>query len=152
PTASRPKTPPEGGGIGARIKEANRENANETMNSSSVATMLPILRTGASRHIMVGFGPAACYPESHSGSDTSISRGNERSPCVPFPGLQVISMNPRIFVLPLMLVLALASRPRAAEPVKPLPPLKMADILAWKSIRGTALSQDGQWFAYQVTP
>src|SRR5262249_15474308 len=65
PTASRPKTPPEGGGIGARIKEANRENANETMNSSSVATMLPILRTGASRHIMVGFGPAACYPESH---------------------------------------------------------------------------------------
>ena len=28
----------------------------------------------------------------------------------------------------------------------------MKDILAWKSIRGTALSNDGKWFAYRLAP
>lgn len=31
-------------------------------------------------------------------------------------------------------------------------PIELKDILAWKSIRATALSADGQWFAYQVVP
>lgn len=31
-------------------------------------------------------------------------------------------------------------------------PITMADIAAWKSIRGGMLSHDGQWFAYTVAP
>lgn len=31
-------------------------------------------------------------------------------------------------------------------------PMTAADISAWKSIRGTSLSQDGAWFAYTVAP
>jgi len=31
-------------------------------------------------------------------------------------------------------------------------PIGLLDILAWKSITGTALSTDGQWFAYRLSP
>ncbi len=31
-------------------------------------------------------------------------------------------------------------------------PLQMADALSWKGIGGTALSNDGQWFAYRLSP
>jgi dipeptidyl aminopeptidase/acylaminoacyl peptidase len=31
-------------------------------------------------------------------------------------------------------------------------PIELNDILAWKSIRGTALAADGQWFAYLLSP
>ncbi|MFB3852339.1 MAG: prolyl oligopeptidase family serine peptidase [Vicinamibacterales bacterium] len=37
---------------------------------------------------------------------------------------------------------------RAAEPRA----MELSDILAWKSIGATALSNDGQWFAYRVSP
>ncbi len=41
-----------------------------------------------------------------------------------------------------------------AEPAAPKVPrqIELNDILAWKAIRGTALSSDGQWFAYMVSP
>jgi len=41
-----------------------------------------------------------------------------------------------------------------AEPAAPKAPrpIELNDILAWKAIRGTALSVDGEWFAYAVAP
>src|SRR6516164_5239085 len=36
--------------------------------------------------------------------------------------------------------------------VKKRRPIVLADILAWKGIHGTALSPDGQWFAYRIGP
>ena len=38
-----------------------------------------------------------------------------------------------------------------AAPSKPRP-IELQDILAWKSIRSNALSKDGQWFAYRLSP
>ena len=40
-------------------------------------------------------------------------------------------------------------RPATANLPKPI---AMADILAWKGLHGTALSPDGQWFAYRAGP
>lgn len=41
---------------------------------------------------------------------------------------------------------------KAAETSKAPRPIGMADIAAWKGLRGTALSPDGQWFAYRIGP
>ena len=42
---------------------------------------------------------------------------------------------------------------RSVEPKQPaLKRLMMADVQAWKSIRGVVLSNDGQWLAYRLTP
>jgi dienelactone hydrolase len=52
-----------------------------------------------------------------------------------------------------LLLLALGVAAPLLADSKPTPqPLKMADILAWKSIRGAAVSNDGQWFAYRLAP
>jgi dipeptidyl aminopeptidase/acylaminoacyl peptidase len=46
-----------------------------------------------------------------------------------------------------------ASRPSAATSAAPaLKQLDPADLTFWKNIRFTALSNDGKWFAYQLTP
>ena len=56
-----------------------------------------------------------------------------------------------------LLVLAIALTPavslarRSDTPSGPRP-LEMADILAWKRINSPILSNDGQWFAYRVSP
>ncbi len=44
-----------------------------------------------------------------------------------------------------------SAQEKKAEPQKPRP-IELPDILAWKSIRSTALSNDGQWFAYRLSP
>src|SRR5262245_56776168 len=31
-------------------------------------------------------------------------------------------------------------------------PIELDDIMAWKSITGTALSEDGEWFGYRIGP
>jgi dipeptidyl aminopeptidase/acylaminoacyl peptidase len=41
---------------------------------------------------------------------------------------------------------------KKADPPAARKPLGLADTLAWKGIRTTALSRDGQWFAYRVGP
>jgi dienelactone hydrolase len=61
----------------------------------------------------------------------------------------------------LMTVLALAfliapaaAQTQPAAPAAPSAPrpIGLLDILSWKSIRGTVLSPDGQWFAYLLSP
>jgi len=53
----------------------------------------------------------------------------------------------------LFLLWAIASPPvQSADPVAEPRPLKMADVLAWKNIQASALSNDGQWLAYLLTP
>ena len=51
---------------------------------------------------------------------------------------------------------ATADANRTAAPAAPAPAalkqLDPADLAFWKNIRYTALSNDGQWFAYQLTP
>ena len=42
--------------------------------------------------------------------------------------------------------------PPAAPPPATLKQLDPADLAFWKNIRYTALSNDGKWFAYQLTP
>ena len=43
--------------------------------------------------------------------------------------------------------------PKAEKAVPKAPrPIDILDILAWKSISSTALSTDGQWFAYRLSP
>lgn len=44
-----------------------------------------------------------------------------------------------------------SAQEKKAEPQKPRP-IELQDILAWKSIRSTALSNNGQWFAYRLSP
>jgi len=51
-----------------------------------------------------------------------------------------------------LLLFALAWTPLyGADPAEPRP-LKMADVLAWKTIQSTALTNDGKWFAYVLAP
>ena len=40
----------------------------------------------------------------------------------------------------------------AATPASALKQLDPADLAFWKNVRFTALSNDGKWFAYQLTP
>ncbi len=83
-------------------------------------------------------------------------------------------MTRRRLLLPFLLVAALVfllqPAPRAASPQAPAPqapaspaqaapakpsaprPMELADILAWKSASGSALSNDGRWFAYRLSP
>jgi dipeptidyl aminopeptidase/acylaminoacyl peptidase len=50
-----------------------------------------------------------------------------------------------------LLGLSLASPPAADAPKAPRA-LEMADILAWKRIQSPVVSNDGQWFAYRLSP
>jgi dienelactone hydrolase len=43
---------------------------------------------------------------------------------------------------------AIQEKPAATQPK----PIELQDILAWKSIRTAVLSNDGQWFAYRLSP
>jgi dipeptidyl aminopeptidase/acylaminoacyl peptidase len=64
-------------------------------------------------------------------------------------------MKRTLLLVPALLLTLAASRALLhADPRKPAAPqpLKMADLLAWKHLRTTALSPDGQWFAYRLGP
>src|SRR6516225_3129402 len=41
---------------------------------------------------------------------------------------------------------------RAASEQVETKAIELADIMAWSSITGTALSEDGEWFGYRVGP
>ena len=58
-----------------------------------------------------------------------------------------------ICVLLLLLNLTLtAVQEKAEESEKPRPLEEISDIMAWKSIRSSAISKDGKWFAYYLAP
>ncbi|HEY3286176.1 MAG TPA: prolyl oligopeptidase family serine peptidase [Gemmatimonadaceae bacterium] len=44
-----------------------------------------------------------------------------------------------------------AAKPAAAKPATPQP-LSLTDLLTWKSIRSSQVSNDGKWFAYVLAP
>lgn len=60
--------------------------------------------------------------------------------------------NILIFLLLIFfLIPCYSAQEEKAAPEKPRP-IELKDILAWKSIRSSVLSNDGQWFAYMVSP
>src|SRR5436190_13847864 len=42
--------------------------------------------------------------------------------------------------------------PAASMQQAPKRPIELEDIIAWKSMSATALSADGQWFGYRLSP
>jgi dipeptidyl aminopeptidase/acylaminoacyl peptidase len=51
----------------------------------------------------------------------------------------------------LFLIPGFAVQEEKAAPKEPRP-IELKDILSWKNIRNSALSNDGQWFAYRLSP
>jgi len=64
--------------------------------------------------------------------------------------MRYVSASTLIGVLALGLTSTLPAQMRS--PASSLRQLSAEDLRAWKTIRGTALSHDGQWFAYVVAP
>ena len=66
--------------------------------------------------------------------------------------------TPRRLVLTLALALALPATlpvfgPSATmQQAASMRPIELQDIIAWKTIGATAVSNDGQWFAYRIAP
>ena len=67
--------------------------------------------------------------------------------------------TPRRLVLTLALALALPSTVPLFGPAATMQqaaqskrPIELQDIINWKSIGTTAVSNDGQWFAYRIAP
>ena len=56
-----------------------------------------------------------------------------------------------IFLLVSLLVPVFAAQEKEEKPKEPRP-IELNDILAWKSIQYSVLSNDGQWFAYRLAP
>jgi len=56
-----------------------------------------------------------------------------------------------VLLLMLFLIPCYPAQEEKAAPAK-LRPIELKDILAWKSIRYSVLSNDGQWFAYMISP
>src|SRR5262245_28987927 len=54
--------------------------------------------------------------------------------------------------LGLILLLNVASYRAASPAAAEQRPIALDDILAWKGINATALSEDGAWFGYRLTP
>lgn len=57
-----------------------------------------------------------------------------------------------ITVLSLCLFLLLSASAITAWSQTQQRPIELADIMAWKGISGTALSENGEWFAYRIGP
>ncbi|MCK4644799.1 MAG: S9 family peptidase [Candidatus Aminicenantes bacterium] len=58
-----------------------------------------------------------------------------------------------IFILWILLIIpTYAVQEEKAAPQKPRPIETLEDILAWKSIRSATISNNGQWFAYSLSP
>jgi dipeptidyl aminopeptidase/acylaminoacyl peptidase len=58
-----------------------------------------------------------------------------------------------IFILWILLIIPIyAVQEEKATPQKPRPIETLKDILAWKSIRSATVSNNGQWFAYNLSP
>ncbi len=56
-----------------------------------------------------------------------------------------------VFLWILLVIPGFAAKAEKATPQE-LRPIELEDILSWKSIRNAILSNDGQWFAYRLSP
>ena len=57
-----------------------------------------------------------------------------------------------IFLWILLVIPSFTAQEKKAAPKQPRPLEDIKDILAWKSIRSPVISNDGQWFAYRLSP
>ncbi|MGE5360043.1 MAG: hypothetical protein ACM3NQ_13580, partial [Bacteroidales bacterium] len=60
----------------------------------------------------------------------------------------------QLFALYLSVAITLAALSLVAAPAPPAAkrPMELADILAWKNVSSSLISNDGRWFAYRLTP
>ena len=60
--------------------------------------------------------------------------------------------RPRLLVAIAVLVVAPLFGPAASMQRAAKRPLEVEDVIAWKAVGSTVLSNDGQWFAYRLAP
>src|SRR5437773_70194 len=69
----------------------------------------------------------------------------------PVKGIAMKNHRSRI-ILPICLFLLLPVVALNAWAQTQQRPIELADIMAWKGISGTALSENGEWFGYRIGP
>src|SRR5688572_12395552 len=62
------------------------------------------------------------------------------------------SRRPQLLLAIGVLVIAPLFAPAASMQQAPKRPLEVEDVVAWKGLGSTALSNDGQWFGYRLAP
>ena len=62
------------------------------------------------------------------------------------------SRNPRLLFAIAALVIAPLFGPAASMQQAAKHPVEVEDVVAWKSLGSTVLSNDGQWFGYRLAP
>jgi dipeptidyl aminopeptidase/acylaminoacyl peptidase len=60
--------------------------------------------------------------------------------------------RPQLFLAIVVLALVPLFGPAASMQQPPKRPIDVADVIAWKTVGSTVLSNDGQWFAYRSVP
>ena len=66
----------------------------------------------------------------------------------------MVRNNKKLFIvlLAVLLLNSVYGLDAREDKQKELKPIELEDILAWKNIRSSTLSNDGQWFAYRLSP
>ena len=60
--------------------------------------------------------------------------------------------RPQLYLAIVVLALAPLFGPAASMQQAPKRPIEVADVIAWKTVGSTVLSNDGQWFGYRCAP
>ena len=60
--------------------------------------------------------------------------------------------RPKLFLAIFVLALVPLFGPAATMQQAPKRPIDVSDVIAWKAIGSTVLSNDGQWFGYRSMP
>src|SRR4029079_13157448 len=70
----------------------------------------------------------------------------------PHGGLEMKTPRPKLFLAIVVLALVPLFGPPATMQQAPKRPIDVSDVIAWKAIGSTVLSNDGQWFGYRSMP
>ena len=62
------------------------------------------------------------------------------------------SRRPRLFLAIAVLAIAPLFGPTASMQQAPKRAVEVEDVIAWKTLGSTVLSNDGQWFGYRLAP
>src|SRR5215216_7658125 len=62
------------------------------------------------------------------------------------------SRRPQLLLVIAALVIAPLFGPAASMQQAPKRPLEVQDVVSWKGLGSTVLSNDGQWFGYRLAP
>ena len=60
--------------------------------------------------------------------------------------------RPKLFLAIVVLALVPLFGPAATMQQAPKRPIDVSDVIAWKTVGSTVLSNDGQWFGYRSMP